>query len=118
MRPRIGTVSLTVGASLLVVAAGAPGALALPGAMGSPWWENYTERQSFLCPGRGAVVVERNDSQASLLSGGFRSTLFRDGGKEGELSFRNDDVRLTLQGDVLTLEQATRQITCLRTQEA
>lgn len=118
MRPRIGTLSLTVGASLLVVAAGAPGALALPGAMGSPWWENYTVRQSFLCPGRGAVVVERNDSQASLLSGGFRSTLFRDGGKEGELSFRNDDVRLTLQGDVLTLEQATRQITCLRTQEA
>ena len=117
-RSRIGAFTLIAGASLLIGAAEAPAALALPGAMGSPWWENYTVRQSYLCPGRGAVVVERNDSQASLLSGGFRSTLFRDGGSGGELSFRNDDVRLTLQGDVLTLEQATRQITCLRTQEA
>ena len=86
-------------------------------AMGSPWWENYTVRQSYLCPGRGAVVVERNDSQASLLTGGFRSTLFREPTSGGELSFRNDDFRVTLQGDVLTLEQSTRQITCLRSEE-
>ena len=63
------------------------------------------------------MVLERNDSQASLLSGGFRSTLFREPVSGSELSFRNDDVRVTVQGDVLTLEQATRQITCLRTEE-
>jgi hypothetical protein len=85
--------------------------------MGSPWWENYDVRQSFICPGRGTVVLERNDSQASLLSGGSRSTLFREPASGSELSFRNDDFRVTLQGDVLTLEQATRQITCLRTEE-
>ena len=90
---------------------------AAPGPMGSPWWENYTVRHSYLCPGRGAVVVERNDSQASLLTGGFRSTLFREPASGGELSFRNDDFRVTLQGDVLTLEQSTRQITCLRSEE-
>ena len=87
-------------------------------AMGSPWWENYDVRHSFLCPGRGTVVVERNDSQASLLSGGFRSTLFRDPGNGAELSFSNGDFRLILHGDELTLEQSTLQITCIRTEEA
>ena len=86
--------------------------------MGSPWWENYDVRHSFLCPGRGTVVVERNDSQASLLSGGFRSTLFRDPGNGAELSFSNGDFRLILHGDELTLEQSTLQITCIRTEEA
>lgn len=108
---------LAAAASLLVAVVGAAPLRAAPGPMGSPWWENYDVRQSFLCPGRGTVVVERNDSQVSLLSGGFRSTLFREPASGSELSFRNDDFRLTLQGDVLTLEQATRQITCLRTEE-
>ena len=110
--------ALASGASLLlaVVAAATP-LEAAPGPMGSPWWENYDVRQSYLCPGRGTVVLERNDNQASLLSGGFRSTLFREPASGSELSFRNDDFRVTLQGDVLTLEQATRQITCLRTEE-
>jgi hypothetical protein len=102
---------------LLAVVAAATPLEAAPGPMGSPWWENYDLRQSFICPGRGTVVLERNDSQASLLSGGSRSTLFREPASGSELSFRNDDFRVTLQGDVLTLEQATRQITCLRTEE-
>ena len=110
--------ALASGASLLLAVLGAAAPLrAAPGPMGSPWWENYNVRQSYLCPGRGTVVLERNDSQASLLSGGFRSTLFRESASGGEISFRNDDFRVTLQGDVLTLEQATRQITCLRTEE-
>jgi len=86
--------------------------------MGSPWWENYDVRQSFLCPGRGTVVVERNDSQASVLSGGFRSTLFREPDSGKELSFRNEDFRVILRGDELNLEQSNRQITCIRTEEA
>jgi len=110
--------ALTAGASFLLAVVGAAVPLeAAPGPMGSPWWENYDVRQSYLCPGRGTVVVERNDSQASLLSGGFRSTLFREPASGGEISFRNDDFRVTLQGDLLTLEQAARQITCLRTEE-
>ena len=112
------TLALASGTCLLLALVGAAPLRAAPGPMGSPWWENYEVRQSFICPGRGTVVVERNDSQASLLSGGFRSTLFRESASGGEISFRNDDFRVTLQGDVLTLEQATRQITCLRTEEA
>jgi len=111
------TLALASGASLLLALVGAAPLRAAPGPMGSPWWENYDVRQSFICPGRGTVVLERNDSQASLLSGGFRSTLFREPASGGEISFRNDDFRVTLHGDVLTLEQATRQITCLRTEE-
>ena len=109
--------ALTSCAILLLAIVGAAPLRAGPGPMGSPWWENYDVRQNYLCPGRGTVVVERNDSQASLLSGGFRSTLFREPASGGEISFRNNDFRVTLQGDVLTLEQATRQITCLRTEE-
>ena len=111
------TLAFASGASLLLAVMAATPLRAIAGPMGSPWWENYDVRQSYLCPGRGTVVVERNDSQASLLSGGFRSTLFRDSASGNELSFRNDDFRVTLKGDVLTLEQATRQITCLRTEE-
>jgi len=111
------TLALPSGATLLLALVGAAPLRAAPGPMGSPWWENYDVRQSFICPGRGTVVLERNDSQASLLSGGFRSTLFREPASGSQLSFRNDDFRVTLQGDVLTLEQATRQITCLRTEE-
>jgi hypothetical protein len=47
-------------------------------AMGPPWWKDYTTKEVFLCPNQSRVVLERNDAQASLLSGRFRSTLFRE----------------------------------------
>lgn len=92
--------------------------LALPGAFQSPWWENYDVRQSFLCPQRGLVVVERNDSQASVLTGGVRFTLFREPGSGPGLEYRKDDLRLILRGDELTLEQLPQRLTCLRTDDA
>jgi hypothetical protein len=93
--------------------------LALPGAFQSPWWENYSVRQSFLCPQRGLVVVERNDSQASLLTGGLRFTLFRESSDGPGLQFRNEDLRLILRGDELTLETLPqRRLTCQRTEDA
>lgn len=102
-------------------ATAAPGGtlLALPGAFQSPWWENYSVRQSFLCPQRGVVVVERNDSQASILAGGMRFTLFRETADGPGLQFRNEELRLILRGDELTLEQLPQQrLTCLRTDDA
>lgn len=92
--------------------------LALPGAFQSPWWENYEVRQSFLCPQRGLVVVERNDSQASILSGGVRFTLFRETANGPGLQYRNDNLRLILRGDELTLEETPQRLTCLRTDDA
>jgi hypothetical protein len=95
----------------------APQQLASPGPMSSPWWENYDVRQRFLCPQRGSMVVERNDSQASIFSGGVRFTLFREGGEGPGLHYRNDELRVTINGDELTLEQLPQRLTCIRTEE-
>jgi hypothetical protein len=107
--------ALLSGLSLLI---STPQARALPGAFESPWWENYDVRQSFICPGQGMVVVERNDSQASILSGGVRFTLFRESGEGPGLHYRNDNMRLTLRDDELTLEQQPQRLTCNRTDDA
>jgi hypothetical protein len=96
---------------------GGRAALAQPGPMNSPWWENYDVRQRFLCPQQGTVVVERNDSQASLFAAGMRFTLFRERDGEPGLRYRNDNLRLILNGDELTLEQLPQRFTCTRTEE-
>ncbi|MFM8543963.1 MAG: hypothetical protein ACKOAP_03075 [Vulcanococcus sp.] len=87
-------------------------------AMQSPWWENYDSQINFLCPGQGSLVLERNRSQASILTAGQRSTLFRDPLEGDAIAYRNGDLRLTLQGDELTLELGSRRITCLRSEQA
>ena len=86
-------------------------------AMGSPWWEQYETRETFLCPNQGRVVVERNDAQASLLAGRFRSTLFREESPLPGLRYGNDLMRLVLKGDVLNLEHGSRKLECLRTEQ-
>ena len=96
---------------------GGAAALAAPGPMNSPWWENYDVRQRFICPQQGTVVVERNDSQASLFASGVRFTLFRERDGEPGLRYRNDNLRLILSGDELTLEQLPQRFTCTRTEE-
>jgi hypothetical protein len=87
-------------------------------AMGSPWWEQYEIRDTFLCPDRGRLVVERNDAQASLLSGRFRTTLFRENSEQPGLRYANDMLRLVIRGDVLNLEQESGKLECLRTEQA
>ena len=84
-------------------------------AMGSPWWEQYELRETYLCPERGALVLERNDAQASLLAGRFRSTLFREPSELPGIRYTNAAMRLILRGDVLTLEQLPLRLECLRT---
>ncbi len=86
-------------------------------AMSSPWWEDYAIKERFLCGSQGAVVVERNDAQASLISGGYRSTLFREASDEPGLRYRGDDLRLILRGDELTVERLPQRIQCLRTEQ-
>jgi len=86
-------------------------------AMTSPWWENYDITERYLCSEKGSVVLERNGSQAALFSGGSRATLFREPGEGPALIYRNDDLRLILRGDELTLERLPMKITCLRSEE-
>jgi hypothetical protein len=85
-------------------------------AQSSPWWEQYSSREEFLCPRLGRVVLERNDAQAALLAGGFRSTGFRDDRDLSGIRYRNERMTLILRGDVLTIEQSPGRIECTRTE--
>ncbi len=85
--------------------------------MQSPWWENYEQKDRYLCPNRGSLVLERNDSQASLISGGSQMILFREASDAPGLRYRNEQMQLTLRGDELTLERLPLKFTCVRTDQ-
>jgi hypothetical protein len=83
----------------------------------SPWWEDYASRDRYLCRGQGSVVLERNEAQASLIQGGYRTTFFREASAEPGQRYSGDGMRLILQGDELTLERLPQRISCLRTDQ-
>lgn len=86
-------------------------------AQSSPWWENYEVKERYLCTEKGGVVLERNASQAALISGGTITTLFRETSEGPGLIYRNADLRLILRGDELTVERLPMKITCLRSEQ-
>lgn len=86
-------------------------------AMQSPWWENYDQRDRYLCPNRGSLVLERNASQASLISGGSQMILFREASDAPGLRYRNDRMQVILRGDELTLERLPLKLICVRTDQ-
>ena len=86
-------------------------------AMSSPWWENYEEKEEYLCGDRAVLTLERNDSQAALISGGRRSTLFREPSPGPALRYRSDRFVVILRGDELTLEGPLSDLTCIRTEQ-
>ncbi len=73
-------------------------------AMDSPWWENYDTKDRYRCDHQGVLVLERNDSQASILMGGQRSILFRDRRVDNGVRYSGEGVMLSLKGDELQLE--------------
>ena len=83
----------------------------------SPWWEDYAIRDRYLCRPEGMVVLERNDAQASLIQGRYRSTFFRESSNEPGLRYSGDGMRLILMGDELTLERLPQRIQCVRTDQ-
>ncbi len=85
--------------------------------MQSPWWEHYDLRERFVCSDRQAVVLERNASQASLIAGNGRTTLFREESDAPGLRYQNDSLRVILRGDELTLEQLPTRRVCQRTEQ-
>lgn len=91
--------------------------LATGATAGSPWWEGYTSKDTYLCRDRGQLVLERNDAQAALISGGQRRTLFRQSGDQPALVFAGEGLRVILREDELTLEQGARQLHCQRTEQ-
>ena len=115
--------ALGAGAALMVLATALTAALPASAgsgpstALGSPWWENYERRDTFRCPDQRTLVLERNDSQASLLSGRVRSTFFREPSDAPGLRYQSGRLRLILEGDALTLEELPQRLTCIRTEE-
>ncbi|MEI7951088.1 MAG: hypothetical protein WCH37_00170 [Synechococcaceae cyanobacterium ELA182] len=86
-------------------------------AMQSPWWENYDIKERYVCPEHGSLTLERNESQASLISGRSSSILFREANDNPGLTYRNGSLSVILRGDELTLEQLPQRFICLRTEE-
>lgn len=84
----------------------------------SPWWEQYESQDSYLCRDKSKIVLERNDAQASLISGRYRTTLFREASEAPEVLYRNEQLSVSLRGDELILDQPPRRIVCLRTEQA
>jgi len=85
---------------ILVMAVPAPLGLA----MDAPWWENYDKKDRFRCEQQQVLVLERNDSQASILMGGQRTTLFRDRLGENGIRYSGGGLMVRLLGDELQLE--------------
>lgn len=85
--------------------------------MGSPWWEDYGISEQFICPDQSRITLERNDAQASLLTGHFRSTMFREASDLPGIRYRNEQLSLVLRGDVLIMELQFRKLECLRTEQ-
>lgn len=73
-------------------------------AIDSPWWENYERKDRFRCDQQQVLVLERNESQASILMGGHRSTLFRDRQANNGVRYSGEGLMLRLNGDELQLE--------------
>jgi hypothetical protein len=92
-----------------------PAALAQP--MQSPWWEDYAIRDRYICRSHGVVLLERNEAQASLIQGRYRSTLFREASDAPGIRYSGDGLRLILLGDELTVEQLPQRILCVRTDQ-
>ena len=86
-------------------------------AMNSPWWEDYDVKERYRCSDQATIVVERNESQASVFTGRYRSTLFRETSGADGLRYRNELMRLILRGDVMTFEQLPLRLTCIRTEQ-
>ena len=89
-------------------------ALLMAQAMQSPWWEDYAIKDRYLCHDKGMLVIERNQSQASLISGGYRRTFFRLQSNEPGVRYSSDGMEMILLGDELTLEQLPMRMQCLR----
>ncbi|MFZ4566173.1 MAG: hypothetical protein ACOYMY_06890 [Prochlorococcaceae cyanobacterium] len=83
----------------------------------SPWWEHYERDDTYRCADDSRVLLERNDHQATLYRNGYRINLFRDTSITSVRRFSNDNLKLTLDGDEITLEDLITRTRCQRFHE-
>jgi len=85
-------------------------------AIDSPWWENYERRDRFRCDQQQVLVLERNESQASILMGGHRSTLFRDRQADNSVRYSGEGLMLRLYGNEIHHELTRHMTKLMQTQ--
>ena len=84
----------------------------------SPWWEHYDRIDRYRCGEEGKVLIERNDSQASLYMRGYRMNLFRDQQSPLLKRYSNSQFSLTIRGDEVEIEDFMTVRRCQRFEQA
>ena len=84
----------------------------------SPWWEHYDRSDRYRCGEEEKVLVERNDSQASLFMRGYRMNLFRDQQSPLLKRYSNNQFSLTIRGDEIEIEDLISRRRCQRFEQA
>ncbi len=84
----------------------------------SPWWEHYERSDNYRCGEDVKVLIERNDSQASLYMRGYRLNLFRDQQSPLLKRYANSQFSVTFRGDEIELEDLTSRRLCQRFEQA
>jgi|TARA_Y100000991_G_scaffold125709_1_gene94651 hypothetical protein len=101
-------------AALLVSLLAPTAALAGP----SPWWEHYERIDHYRCGEEGKVLLERNDSQASLYMRGYKMNLFRDQQSPLLKRYSNSQLSVTIRGDEVEIEDLLSRRLCQRFEQA
>jgi hypothetical protein len=83
----------------------------------SPWWEHYESKQTFRCGDSSELLLERNDSQASVYHRGYKTNLFRDLKAFALHRYANERLSVVLNGDELIIEDLLSKTRCHRTEQ-
>ena len=84
----------------------------------SPWWEHYDRSDRYRCGEEEKVLIERNDSQASLFMRGYRMNLFRDQQSPLLKRYSNSQFSVTIRGDEIEIEDLISRRRCQRFEQA
>lgn len=81
----------------------------------APWWENYGEREEYLCSNQVVLQLRRNEHQASIENFAEpNNTLFRDQTVTAAERYAGTRVTLELRDDKLKLDYGWSTLQCKR----
>ena len=81
-------------------------------------WEHYDRSDQYRCGEDGKVLLERNDSQASLYMRGYKMNLFRDQQSPLLKRYSNSQLSVTIRGDEVEIEDLLSRRLCQRFEQA
>ena len=81
----------------------------------APWWENYGEKENYLCSNQVVLQLRRNEHQASIENfSAPNNTLFRDRTVTAAERYTGTRVTLELRDDRLTVDYGWSTLRCKR----